>query len=145
MASTPRATVDFEALNLPQGDELEKNGVNTVTLGSALDRVRMLSACPLSSGFSCPQRLTRYAAKSYTSPNPLILPGLMHSFKWKELLVRWGIFRCRNPFIKWTKGTERKGDSIWSVARSPSLLDTQKIFILCCGKITSLALFHAQT
>lgn len=29
-ASTPGATVDFEALNLPRGDELEKRGVNTM-------------------------------------------------------------------------------------------------------------------
>ena len=30
VASTPGATVDFEALNLPRGDELEKRGANTV-------------------------------------------------------------------------------------------------------------------
>lgn len=82
-ASTPGATVDFEALNLPRGDELEKRGVNTIGFRSKSDRdphsLIILSAWPLSSGLSCPRRLTRYAAKSYTAPYPPILCGPMHS------------------------------------------------------------------
>ena len=38
VASTPGATVDFEAKNLPRGDELEKQGVNTVGFLSKSDR-----------------------------------------------------------------------------------------------------------